>query len=161
MSCSRNISDQRLSGWAADRAAPGECARPWGRYMTTFYCLLLAMWESTLTRTELSSPVAQSRDISFPFARVVAGDILTTELSNNERKGAFSARALVFGRVTLEGKGVRISLLDDSGVRIFCACSSSSNDVIFAIMVSNSCSTRPSLSPTWFPLDASRSSGYS
>lgn len=59
--------------------------------------------------------------------------------------------------------GVRTSLmLDESGVKIFCAgFSSSSYCSIFATSFSKTCSIRPSLSPTLLPLEGSLSSGYS
>lgn len=50
----------------------------------------------------------------------------------------------------------------DSGVwRLFWAFSSSSYSLILDTSLSNSISTLPSLSPTWFPLEVSCSSGYS
>ncbi len=50
---------------------------------------------------------------------------LTTALSNNERKGALGGNEFACNGA-FDAKGVSISLFDDSGVRIFCAFSSSS-----------------------------------
>lgn len=82
----------------------------------------------------------------------------TTVLSKSDRNGDLSWIA----DPPFDENGVRTSFPKESGVRAtFCVFSSCSYAVIFATSVSNNCSTRPSLSPSWFPLEASLSSGYS